>query len=68
MGHNLALISKSGNIIANRMLTLNNLIKLRFWYTKDDIDINTSLPALTSVVERTAFVRAWHQENPVFSF
>src|SRR5216683_586288 len=65
MGHNLALISKSGNIIANRMLTLNNLIKLCFWYTKDDIHINTSLPALTSVasllvIQQLKSWNVWH--------
>ncbi len=53
-GHDLALISKLGNIIANGILTLNNLIKLRFRYTKDDIHINTSLPALTSIASLPA--------------
>jgi hypothetical protein len=38
LGHNLTLISKGGNTITKGSMTLNNLIKLRFHYTKQSID------------------------------
>jgi len=47
-GQDLALISKVGNTIANRMLTFNNLIKLKFCYTKDNI-VNNADDATTSL-------------------
>jgi hypothetical protein len=38
LGHNLTLISKGGNTITKGSMTLNNLIKLQFHYTKQGID------------------------------
>ncbi len=69
LGHDLALISKAGNTIANRILTSNNLIKLHFCYTKDDIDINKYLPTLTSLTSLPAIqqLKSWNVWHCHFS-
>jgi len=43
LGCDLTLITKGGNVIINKTLTSNNLIKFHFCYTKDDISDNYSL-------------------------
>jgi hypothetical protein len=62
-GHDLTLISKTGNPITKGILTSNNLIKLRFRYAKDATHIsntphtNTSCPA----VEKPKSWNMWHR-------
>src|SRR6266851_6970678 len=61
--HKLALILKDGNLIANRTLTQNNLIKLHFCYTKQDYGNDLSKLTLMS-----SFLQCWIAKDDKFYY